>query len=120
IESLEGKRGTPRIRPPFPVVKGYLGRPTAVNNVETLAKTCLIALDGGAADCHARRSRADHSGGPHHSSPATGHRRCADRGTDTPAGAGGHHRGDRPGSGAAKRRGGLITPESSAGQRRPS
>ncbi|MBS0354907.1 MAG: NAD(P)H-dependent oxidoreductase subunit E [Proteobacteria bacterium] len=49
IESLEGKRGTPRIRPPFPVTKGYLGRPTVVNNVETLAKTCLIALAGGEA-----------------------------------------------------------------------
>ena len=49
IESLEGKRGTPRIRPPFPVTKGYLGRPTVVNNVETLTKTCLIALGGGEA-----------------------------------------------------------------------
>ena len=49
IESLEGKRGTPRIRPPFPVTHGYLGLPTVVNNVETLAKTCLIALHGGAA-----------------------------------------------------------------------
>jgi [NiFe] hydrogenase diaphorase moiety large subunit len=49
IESLEGKRGTPRIRPPFPATRGYLGRPTVVNNVETLAKTCLIALHGGAA-----------------------------------------------------------------------
>ncbi|MCB1888611.1 MAG: NAD(P)H-dependent oxidoreductase subunit E [Rhodocyclaceae bacterium] len=47
LESLEGKRGTPRIRPPFPVTHGYLGRPTVVNNVETLAKTCLIARDGG-------------------------------------------------------------------------
>ncbi len=47
IESLEGKRGTPRIRPPFPVTKGYLGRPTVVNNVETLAKTVLVALEGG-------------------------------------------------------------------------
>ncbi|QID17714.1 NADP oxidoreductase [Nitrogeniibacter mangrovi] len=49
IESLEGKRGTPRIRPPFPVEAGYLGRPTVVNNVETLAKCCLIALRGGEA-----------------------------------------------------------------------
>ncbi|MBR0564969.1 NAD(P)H-dependent oxidoreductase subunit E [Azoarcus sp. L1K30] len=49
LESLEGKRGTPRIRPPFPVSHGYLGRPTVVNNVETLAKTCLIALHGGEA-----------------------------------------------------------------------
>jgi [NiFe] hydrogenase diaphorase moiety large subunit len=48
LESLEGKRGTPRNRPPFPVTKGYLGRPTAVNNVETLAKACLIATRGGA------------------------------------------------------------------------
>jgi [NiFe] hydrogenase diaphorase moiety large subunit len=49
LESLEGKRGTPRIRPPFPVTHGYLGRPTVVNNVETLAKTTLIALNGGEA-----------------------------------------------------------------------
>lgn len=49
IESLEGKRGTPRIRPPFPVTRGYLQRPTVVNNVETLAKTCLIALGDGEA-----------------------------------------------------------------------
>jgi [NiFe] hydrogenase diaphorase moiety large subunit len=47
IESLEGKRGVPRIRPPFPVTKGYLGQPTVVNNVETLAKAALIALKGG-------------------------------------------------------------------------
>lgn len=47
IESLEGKRGTPRIRPPFPVTHGYLGRPTVVNNVETLAAAALIALRGG-------------------------------------------------------------------------
>lgn len=47
LESLEGKRGTPRIRPPFPVTHGYLGRPTTVNNVETLAKTTLVALHGG-------------------------------------------------------------------------
>ncbi len=48
IESLEGKRGTPRIRPPFPVTHGYLGHPTTVNNVETLACACLIAIRGGA------------------------------------------------------------------------
>jgi [NiFe] hydrogenase diaphorase moiety large subunit len=49
LESLEGKRGTPRIRPPFPVTHGYLGRPTSVNNVETLASVCLIAAHGGEA-----------------------------------------------------------------------
>lgn len=48
IESLEGKRGTPRNRPPFPVTHGYLNQPTVVNNVETLAQTCLIARYGGA------------------------------------------------------------------------
>ena len=37
IESLEGKRGNPRIKPPFPAIKGAWDRPTVVNNVETLA-----------------------------------------------------------------------------------
>jgi [NiFe] hydrogenase diaphorase moiety large subunit len=49
IESLEGKPGRPRIRPPFPVTQGYRGHPTVVNNVETLVATCLIALHGGTA-----------------------------------------------------------------------
>jgi [NiFe] hydrogenase diaphorase moiety large subunit len=48
IESLEGKAGRPRIRPPFPVTQGYLGLPTVVNNVETLCKATEIALNGGA------------------------------------------------------------------------
>jgi [NiFe] hydrogenase diaphorase moiety large subunit len=48
IESLEGKRGTPRIRPPFPVERGYLGFPTIVNNVETFCAATHIALNGGA------------------------------------------------------------------------
>ena len=48
IESLEGKRGTPRNRPPFPVTRGYLDQPTVVNNVETFAASCLVALRGGA------------------------------------------------------------------------
>ena len=48
IESLEGKPGKPRIRPPFPATHGYLGQPTVVNNVETLAQTTLIAQNGGA------------------------------------------------------------------------
>ncbi|HVZ94232.1 MAG TPA: NADH-quinone oxidoreductase subunit NuoF [Phycisphaerales bacterium] len=37
LESLEGKRGWPRIKPPFPAIKGLFGRPTIINNVETLA-----------------------------------------------------------------------------------
>ncbi len=48
IESLEGKRGTPRIRPPFPVEHGYLGQPTTVNNVETFCAAAHIAWHGGA------------------------------------------------------------------------
>jgi [NiFe] hydrogenase diaphorase moiety large subunit len=47
IESLEGKRGTPRNRPPFPVTNGYLDQPTIVNNVETFAAAALIAVNGG-------------------------------------------------------------------------
>ncbi|NLF59309.1 MAG: dehydrogenase [Candidatus Hydrogenedens sp.] len=44
IESLEGQRGEPRNRPPFPVDTGYMGHPTVVNNVETLAwATCVMA-----------------------------------------------------------------------------
>jgi len=48
IESLEGKRGAPRIRPPFPVENGYLGHPTIVNNVETFCAVNHIANQGGA------------------------------------------------------------------------
>jgi [NiFe] hydrogenase diaphorase moiety large subunit len=47
IESLEGKRGTPRIRPPFPVESGYLDKPTTVNNVETFCAVNQIALHSG-------------------------------------------------------------------------
>lgn len=47
IESLEGKRGVPRNRPPFPVTHGYLQQPTAVDNVETFCQA-MIALHMGA------------------------------------------------------------------------
>jgi len=47
IESLEGQRGEPRNRPPFPVNTGYLGYPTVVNNVETLASVPHIINKGG-------------------------------------------------------------------------
>ena len=47
IESLEGKRGAPRDRPPYPVQKGYLNQPTAVNNVETLCAAARILEKGG-------------------------------------------------------------------------
>jgi NADH-quinone oxidoreductase subunit F len=48
IESLEGKRGNPRIKPPFPAVEGLWRRPTVVNNVETIAAVVPIINDGGA------------------------------------------------------------------------
>ena len=48
IESLEGYRGEPRNRPPFPVDSGYLGRPTIVNNVETFACVTAIMAKGAA------------------------------------------------------------------------
>ncbi|MFZ9660408.1 MAG: NADH-quinone oxidoreductase subunit NuoF [Chitinophagaceae bacterium] len=47
IESLEGKRGNPRIKPPFPALKGLWDRPTVVNNVETLAAVGPIINIGG-------------------------------------------------------------------------
>lgn len=46
LTSLEGKRGYPRIKPPFPAVEGYLGSPTIVNNVETLSCVPHIILRG--------------------------------------------------------------------------
>jgi len=46
IESAEGKRGTPRNRPPFPVVSGYRRRPTIVNNPETFAAAARIVTEG--------------------------------------------------------------------------
>ena len=47
LESLEGKRGNPRIKPPFPAIAGLYGCPTVVNNVESIAATVPIINDGG-------------------------------------------------------------------------
>jgi len=49
MESLEGKRGYPRIKPPFPAVVGLYGCPTIINNVETLSAVPSIILEGGEA-----------------------------------------------------------------------
>jgi [NiFe] hydrogenase diaphorase moiety large subunit len=46
IESLEGKRGIPRKRPPFPVTHGYQNKPTVVNNVETFMAAALVTIHG--------------------------------------------------------------------------
>ena len=47
LESMEGRRAMPRLRPPFPAQYGYLGRPTLINNVETLAHLPAILKNGG-------------------------------------------------------------------------
>ncbi len=60
FESLEGKRGEPRSKPPFPSQSGLFGKPTVVNNVETLANVIPIILDGGAA--FARTGTAESTG----------------------------------------------------------
>jgi NADH-quinone oxidoreductase subunit F len=49
LDSLEGKRGIPRVKPPFPVVAGYMGKPTVVNNVETFACVTMIMETGAEA-----------------------------------------------------------------------
>ncbi|MFC1618725.1 NADH-quinone oxidoreductase subunit NuoF [Candidatus Neomarinimicrobiota bacterium] len=61
IESLEGKRGWPRIKPPFPAVKGYLRCPTVVNNVETLSNLPHI-INNGASWFRAIGASPDSSG----------------------------------------------------------
>jgi NADH-quinone oxidoreductase subunit F len=59
IASIEGKRGMPRVRPPFPVESGLWGHPTCINNVETLANVPWILLRGAAAfkECGTSGSR---------------------------------------------------------------
>ena len=49
IESLEGSRGMPRLKPPFPAEKGFTDKPSNINNVETFANVAWIVLNGGAA-----------------------------------------------------------------------
>ncbi|HLF26186.1 MAG TPA: NADH-quinone oxidoreductase subunit NuoF [Anaerolineae bacterium] len=61
FESIEGKRGFPRVKPPFPTEHGLFGQPTVINNVETLAKAPYIVLHG--AD-EFRKFGADKSTGP--------------------------------------------------------
>ncbi len=49
LSSLEGKKGQPKLKPPFPAVEGFLGRPTVVNNTETFALVPYIIEEGAAA-----------------------------------------------------------------------
>ena len=60
LESLEGKRGQPRVRPPFPPSYGLYGKPTVINNVETLANVPLILEKG--ADWYKSMGTADSAG----------------------------------------------------------
>ena len=62
IESLEGKRGQPRIKPPFPAVVGVFGAPTIVNNVETLA--CVVHIVNRGAEWFAKIGRNEKNTGP--------------------------------------------------------
>ncbi|HEY7112858.1 MAG TPA: NADH-quinone oxidoreductase subunit NuoF [Thermoanaerobaculia bacterium] len=62
IESLEGKRGQPRIKPPFPAVSGVFSAPTIVNNVETLA--CVVHIVNRGADWFAKIGRNEKNTGP--------------------------------------------------------
>jgi NADH-quinone oxidoreductase subunit F len=57
MNSLEGKRGNPRIKPPFPAAAGLFGMPTTINNVETLAAVPPILVNGG--DWYKKMSRPD-------------------------------------------------------------
>ena len=60
LESMEGKRGQPRVRPPFPPAYGLYGKPTIVNNVETLTNVPLILQNG--ADWYKSMGTADSAG----------------------------------------------------------
>ncbi len=60
FESIEGRRGEPRVKPPFPVERGLFGKPTVVNNVETLVNVLPIVLHGG--DAFARIGTAQSTG----------------------------------------------------------
>lgn len=60
MESLEGKRGYPRVKPPFPAQKGLWGRPTTINNIESLANVPLIINNG--ADWFKNVGAATHPG----------------------------------------------------------
>jgi len=62
IESLEGKRGQPRIKPPFPAVWGVFGAPTIVNNVETLA--CVVHIVNRGAEWFSKIGRNEKNTGP--------------------------------------------------------
>ena len=89
IESIEGKRGEPRSRPPYPPTHGLWGKPTLVNNVETLANVPAILRNGAEWYRIVRHAKERRHQGLH--DPGQRQRDRADRSAD------GHHaaRGDR-------------------------
>src|SRR3990167_6967181 len=81
LESLEGKKGQPRLKPPFPAIKGLYGCPTVVNNVETLCNVPHILLRGAASFAN--------TGGPLSTAPHSGRGGAAwSAGTGVPRGPG--------------------------------
>src|SRR5438552_10622052 len=70
LESIEGYRAMPRTRPPFPVESGLWGKPTVINNVETLCAVPSIVAEGGAWFASRGGGRGTQPGG------LSGHRRC--------------------------------------------
>ena len=88
LASIEGKRGMPRARPPFPAVAGLWGKPTNINNVETYANIRSIILEGASGLClrgnggvqgnedlfpHRQDQQHRPGGGSHGDNPARGH-----------------------------------------------
>ena len=57
LESLEGKQGKPRFKPPFPANFGLYGKPTTINNTQSLASVPAILRNGGAVVCRTRTGR---------------------------------------------------------------
>ena len=77
FNSIEGKRGEPRNKPPFPVERGVFGKPTGINNVETLVNVLEVLTLGGEA--YARIGTPDSTGHDCSASPAASNGRACTR-----------------------------------------
>ena len=76
LESLEGKRGLPRVKPPFPATHGLYNKPTVVNNVETLANLPHIIDSGRRMVCLDRLAAEEHGHSEFFASAAMSHGRA--------------------------------------------
>ena len=112
FESIEGGRPEPRNKPPFPVEVGLFGKPTAVNNVETLVNLPLVLHDGGAVYATHRHGGLDGAEAVLRLGPRRAARRLRDRvrvHAGRPDRAGGRRPGQPPDPGdPAGRRGGRV------------